>query len=93
MSEVMIIGGTIEGKEIIIFIDVLTDRSEITGVMIRAHRIIIMIHIGGVIMAIMIRAVQMDLLYILTPTVLENLSGGVVATLKLYKKKAVPKSL
>lgn len=90
MIELTITGGKIGGREIISFIDVLTDRSEIAGVVIPAHRIIIMIRTGRVIMVITIRTVQTDSLCTLTPTVLEDLSGEVAARLKLYKMKAMP---
>lgn len=90
MIEVTIREEKEEEKETVSFIDALTDRLGITGVVTRVRRITTMIHIGGVTIVIWARTVQMDLLCTLTATTLEDLSEGVAARLKPYKMKAMP---
>lgn len=90
MIEVTIREEKVEGKETISFIDALTDRLGITGIMTQVHRIT-MIHIGG--MMIIVQRVQTALLCTSIPTTLENLLGEAAARLKLYKKKAMRRSM
>lgn len=94
MIEVLIKGEKKEEEEAVSFIDALIDHLGITGVVIRIHRLTIMIHTEKVTMMIMVQTmVQTDLLCTLIPTALEDLLGEVVARLKLYKMKAVPRSM